>query len=274
MNGSKISTYGTRTVKIIHSATKIPYFHPVILCDLNEPILGFDFLIAFKLDLRWNKGKCSLVDSIRNQSIPLKMSMVNKDNLNLALVSYSYKQYSQERSVIDSQKEQKEPIPPDYKEILDKFPEVQKINFKKSPRHGVIHEIDTGSAKPCRGTVRPLMAGSKKERDVKKVWFEMEELGIVEKIKKGEPVLWSSAMHIAPKADGSLRPVGDYRALNDRTLHDSFPLPCLKNEAPKLRNSTIFSKIDLFRAYYQIELSSEAQMKTVVLTPFGPYKYK
>merc|ERR1712077_129237 len=99
------------------------------------------------------------------------------------------------------------------------------------------------------------MAGTKRAIEVEKTWRELERLGVVEKVKSGEPTFWSSAMHVATKADGTLRPVGDYRALNDLTQHDSFPLPCLKNEASKLKDCTIFSKIDLFRAYYQIELS-------------------
>ena len=95
----------------------------------------------------------------------------------------------------------------------------------------------------------------------------------MEKVRAGEPTVWSSPLHIAKKADGSLRPVGDYRALNLKTQHDSFPLPCLKNETPKFKDATIFSTIDLFRAYYQIELSPEASAKTCILTPWGAYKY-
>ena len=96
VNGTRISTYGTRLVKIRHPKTKHCYVHPVILADLSEAILGFDFIINFKLDMRWYKGKCMLVDSFRQQTIPLKMSTVDRHSLDLALLTF--KQYSQQQS--------------------------------------------------------------------------------------------------------------------------------------------------------------------------------
>ena len=271
VNGTRISTYGHRNVTIRHPKTQIPYIHSVLLADINQPILGWPFLVQYKLDMKWHRGKCMLVDKDRNQTIPLKMSAVESQNLDLAVITF--KQYSQQQSEIQSKAEIKEPIPSQYQEILDQFPETQKIDFQLNPRHGVLHEIETGNAKPCRSTVRPLLPGSKKAIEVEKTWREMEKLGIVKKVESGEPTHWSSAMHIAKKADGTLRPVGDYRALNDLTTHDSYPLPCLKSVAPKLNKAKYFSKIDLFRAYYLIPLSLQAQTKTCVLTPFGAYKY-
>ena len=71
----------------------------------------------------------------------------------------------------------------------------------------------------------------------------MEALGIVKKVGPGEPQLWSSAMHIAKKANGSIRPVGDYRPLNAVTTHDAYPLPCLKNIAPKLKVRELINEV-------------------------------
>ena len=83
----------------------IPYFHTVVLCDLEQPILGFDFLLQFKLDFRWIKGQCFLVDGQNHQRLPLKMDTVNKDTLGLALLSFNtFKQYSQHKSELDSKK--------------------------------------------------------------------------------------------------------------------------------------------------------------------------
>ena len=94
------------------------------MAQIDEPILGFDYIIQYKLDLQWAKGKCRLVDNILNQSMPLKLDVVNKNNLGLALVTF--RQYSQCKSEANSKLGPKNTISPEYQAILDKFPAVLK----------------------------------------------------------------------------------------------------------------------------------------------------
>merc|ERR1711951_41401 len=118
------------------------------------------------------------------------------------------------------------------------------------------------------------MPGTEKERKTKASWLELEKLGVIEKVGPGEPTVWSSPLHLAPKADGSLRPVGDYRVLNSKTTPDNYPLPSLRHFSGNLKGAKIFSSIDLFRAYHQIELTRGASEKTTLVTPFGAYRFK
>ncbi len=65
---------------------------------------------------------------------------------------------------------------------------------------------------------------------------------------------WSSPLHLVPKkTPGDWRPCGDYRALNRATVPDQYPI-------------TIFSKLDLVRAYHQVP---EEFSKTAVTTLFS-----
>ena len=59
---------------------------------------------------------------------------------------------------------------------------------------------------------------------------------------------WSSALHLVPK-DSGWSPCGDYRALNARAIPDRHPVPHIIDYSHRLSASTIFSKIDLVRAY-------------------------
>ena len=272
VNGNRIRTFGTHSVKIQPPYTKSPYWVEVIVAEISEPILGWNWIVANKLDLRWNRKKCTLVDSIRGQTIPLRMEVANANNLGLALLSF--RQYSQERSEKASKFEPKQVIPQAYQQLLDSHPDILKVNFLDKPKHGIIHDIPTGTNKPCRASVRPIAHGTQKAKESEATWKELERLGVIEKVKAGEPTLWSSPLHLAKKADGTWRPCGDYRALNAITDHDSFPLPNLRHEAPKIKGSTIFSSIDLFRAFYNIELSESAAQKTTLVSPWGTYKFK
>ena len=150
-------------------------------------------------------------------------------------------------------------MPPDYQALIDKFPEILKVNFLEKPKHDV-HEIVTNNAKPCKAKPRPILSGTKKAVESKKTWLELERLGVISRAKAGEPTTWTSPLHLALKSDGTYRPCGDYRSLNAKTVDDSFPLPNIRHFASELQGCTHFSTIDLFRAYYNIELSPESRL--------------
>ena len=117
--------------------------------------------------------------------------------------------------------EKEVPIPRRYRDLLNKFPSIMKADFNLTEvKHGVVHTIETGSNKPVTTKVRPLMPGTEKTKQIEKNWRELEALGITKKVPPGEVNTWTSALHSAPKPDGSLRVCPDYRPLNDRTILD------------------------------------------------------
>uniref|UniRef100_A0A5S6QQZ7 RNA-directed DNA polymerase n=1 Tax=Trichuris muris TaxID=70415 RepID=A0A5S6QQZ7_TRIMR len=67
--------------------------------------------------------------------------------------------------------------------------------------------------------------------------------------------------------------VGCYERLNAITIPDKYPIPDIQTFADRLHRATIFSKIDLARAYSQIRMSPLDQRKTAIITPFGLYEY-
>ncbi|GFW79166.1 retrovirus-related Pol polyprotein from transposon 297 [Trichonephila clavipes] len=84
---------------------------------------------------------------------------------------------------------------------------------------------------------------------------------------------WSSPLHVVPKSDSTVRPVGDYRQLNSVTEFDSYHMPNLNDFAHALHGKRIFSKIDIFKAFHQIPIAECDIRKTAVTTPWGLYEY-
>ena len=67
------------------------------------------------------------------------------------------------------------------------------------------------------------------------------------------------------KKDKSLRMVVDYRALNEVTIKNKYPLPMINDLFDQLQGAKVFSKIDLRSGYHQL--------KTAFTTRYGLYEY-
>ncbi|GFW92893.1 gag-pol polyprotein [Trichonephila clavipes] len=133
--------------------------------------------------------------------------------------------------------------------IIPKFQPMQPFFLiSKSASHGTVHHIIT-TGPPVTARPRRLHP---KLYDAVKVEFEfLLAQGIIRPSKSP----WSSPLHVVPKSDSTVRPVGDYRQLNSVTEFDSYPMPYLNDFAHALHGKRIFSKIDIFKAFHQIPIT-------------------
>lgn len=125
------------------------------------------------------------------------------------------------------------------------------------------HSIDTKDAKPVKQRMQrtPACFVEEEEAHLKK----MLDAGVIQESVSE----WASSPVLIRKRDGSVRWCIDYRALNDVTVKDTFPLPLIEDCLDTLAGNIWFSKLDANSAYWQVRVKKDDQKKTAFLTKFG-----
>ena len=75
------------------------------------------------------------------------------------------------------------------------------------------------------------------------------------------------------KASGEMRLCVDFRALNEITIRNRYPLPLIDELLDKLKGAKYFSKLDLASGYFQIRVADKDVPKTAFTTRYGLFEW-
>lgn len=154
----------------------------------------------------------------------------------------------------------KKPVDGLYIRVLGKFPEITGLpQLAPWDSCDVRHYIATNGPPVAQ---RPRRLAPDKLAAAKREFGAMCKAGICRPFSSP----WASPIHLVANRN-------DYRQLNEATVPVKYPVPHLYDFTANLHGKTIFSTLDLHRAFHQIPVATEDIEKTAVVTPFDLYEF-
>ncbi len=243
VDGSPILTYGTEEVTLEIGLPKSLRWNFVV-ADIQQPIIGADLLSHFRLLPDLNRrllidgaNLCSAQCSIRHSNLPSVSSISCSAVDDQRLVGL----LRQNDSVLK---------PPQY---------------HKQVQHDVLCYIET-TGPPSYEKSRRLRPDI--EQKVKAEYRRMVDVGLC-RVSRSQ---WAAPL-IVKQEKSKMRLIGDYKRLNAKTVPDRYPIPVLHDSTGLLYGKTIFSSIDLVRAFHNIPVFFPDIEKTAVISPAGLFDY-
>jgi hypothetical protein len=84
---------------------------------------------------------------------------------------------------------------------------------------------------------------------------------------------WGATLIFVSMKDGTQRLCIDYRALNEVTIKNKYPLPRIDGLFDQLRGACVFSNIDLRSGYHQLKIQDCDILKTAFISRYDLYEY-
>lgn len=151
--------------------------------------------------------------------------------------------------------------------LLKEYENLFTTDNKPSQTSKVTHQIDVNNSKPIN--CAPARHGFNERNHIVEQIADMKSNGIIQDSRSP----WASRVVLVKKKDGGLRFCVDYRALNNVTVKDVYPLPRVDDSLALLNQGKFFTTLDMFAGYWQIPLDKHSRDKTAFVTQSGLYEF-
>src|SRR5712671_1024537 len=253
------------------------------LADLGEHkvILGYPWFAANQPKIDWARGwidTTQLPLILRSANAVKPQFNPNTHNLpdpveeevlyigKIVIGSQIARQTMSSTLAEEHDKPQLNPIPTEYRRHAKVFSEEAAQRFPESRIWDHAIELKPGAPATLPGKIYALTQ------------LEQAELAkfVKEHLAKGY-IRSSKSPYAAPfffikKKDGKLRPVQDYRRLNEWTIRNRYPLPLIPQLINRVRGKALFTKFDIRWGYNNVRIKEGDEWKAAFITNEGLYE--
>lgn len=162
-------------------------------------------------------------------------------------------------------REMKSLVPGQYHDLLTAFSKQKADQLPPHRSYDLSIELEEGKTPPYG----PLYSLSALELETLSIWLkENMDKGFIRASTSpaGAPILF------VKKKNGDLRLCVDYRALNNITIKNRYPLPLIPEALDRLRGAKVFTKMDLRGAYNLVRIKEGDEWKTAFRTRYGHFE--
>ena len=188
---------------------------------------------------------------------PIRVAYVSFPGKHQTMASKLAEQYTAQNT---------QPIPDEYKRHQRVFGEEESRRFP-GPRiwdHAI--ELKPGAPSTIPGRIYALTQVEQKALET----FVQEHLtkGYIRPSKSP----YASPFFFIKKKDGKLRPVQDYRKINEWTVKNRYPLPLIPELIARVKGATLFTKFDVRWGYNNVRIKEGDQWKAAFITNKGLFE--
>jgi hypothetical protein len=231
------------------------------LTDLGNQqlILGYPWFAAMQPQIDWARGW------LEYAHLPVVLRTPGKDNL--VIRAADSRQTIASKLAEQANKTKLEvQLPTEYQSFAKVFSE--KASERFPPPRPYDHAIDLKPDAPATLPAKAIRLPADELVAAKKFIDENRRL---ERIEEGNGP-YASRLFFIKKKDGQLRPVQDYRKLNDHTIKNRYPLPLIPDLIAAVRKAALFTKFDVRWGYNNVRIKPGDEWKAAFITPFGLFQ--
>src|SRR5712675_1744759 len=158
------------------------------------------------------------------------------------------------------------PIPTEYRRHQKVFSEEAAQRFPESRVWDHAIELKPGAPSTLPGKIYAL--SQLELQELQKFVKEHLAKGYIRPLKSP----YAAPFFFIKKKDGKLRPVQDYRRLNEWTIHNRYPLPLIPQLINRVRMKKLFTKFDVHWGYNNVRIKEGDEWKAAFITNEGLYE--